>query len=237
MEGNYKLARERGYVEDLWGRRRHLPDASLPKYEFEVINKKGDTFNPLPGTTDRKIEVNKFLVEKYKDKLDKCRTKEARDVVAAEAIKDNLRIKCNSGFIAQAERQSINSPIQGGSATITKLAMRNMYQNSELRKLDFHLLVPVHDEIIAEVPIWNLDKAEKIMGEMMTHAGEPECKVPMKSDPTCVYRWYEDVAGAHVKKEYEEAIASGKSPEIAFDEVYANNCEFTKEDIEKYINE
>ena len=236
MEGNYEKARKQGYVEDLWGRRRRLPEASLPKYEFSLANGNGELFNPLLGTTNRKVEPDKGLIAEYTAKLDRARSKEARDAICKEGKKDGLEIKSNSGYIAQAERQSINAPIQGGSATMTKLAMRNMYNDPELNKLGFHLLIPVHDEVIAEAPLWNIDKAKARMEYVMIHAGEPECKVPMKCDADDFDFWYQDVLNAHVKEDYENAIASGKTHEEAVEEVYQINCEFTKDYIEKTIS-
>lgn len=236
MDNNKKKAREVGYVEDLWGRRRRLPDASLPKYEFSLLNEK-ELFNPLLNTPVRKLEVDKKLINRYTELLDKTRSLSERESVIKSAKKDNLSIKSNSGYIAQAERQAINAPIQGGSATMTKLAMRNMYYDQELRDLDFHLLIPVHDEIIAEAPLWNIDKAVDRMAYIMIHAGEPECEVQMKCDGDSFYRWYEDVFKAHVKEEFEEHIKNGFSKEEAIKMVQEVNSECTIEEIEEYISE
>lgn len=235
MEGNYRKAREIGYVEDLWGRRRHLPDASLPKYSIKSMEAGDNKVNPLIGFNSKGKEPDKYLVLKYTQRLDGARTKEARDIICAEAKKEGLEISCNSGFIAQAERQSINAPIQGGSATMTKLAMRNMYRDELLNKLDFHLLIPVHDEIIAECPIYNLDQAKKRMEELMIHAGEPECPVQMKCDATSVYRWYEDVFEAHAKEEYEKHMEEGMTSNESFNKVCIDNSEFTPEEIKKIL--
>lgn len=235
MDGNYKKAREIGYVEDLWGRRRRLPDASLPKYEFS-FEKEKDTFNPLLNTEPRKEAVPDKLIKYYSDKLNRCFKKEDRDKIINEAKKNNIKIVNNSGFIAQAERQSINAPIQGGSATMTKLAMKKMYFDPELNELDFHLLIPVHDELIGEIPAWNIEEGRKRMEFLMIHAGEPECKIPMKCDAVESNYWYEDVFSAHVKEDYEKLIKEGLSHDEAVESVYQENNEFTKDEIIRLLN-
>ena len=235
MENNKKKAREEGYVEDLWGRRRRLPDASLPKYEFSLIDDDPE-FNPLLDTNPRVKSVDKKLVEYYTKVLDKAKSQEERSKIIKQAERNNsIKIVSNTGFIAQAERQAINAPIQGGSATMTKLAMRNMYRDKELNDLDFHLLIPVHDEIIAEAPLWNIDRAVKRMAEIMVHAGEPECEVKMKCDGDSFKSWYYDVFSAHVKEDYEKYMKDGCSSDEAFKRVYEENCEALPEDIKEIL--
>ena len=229
VERMHKQAHEIGYVEDLWGRRRRLPDASLPKYEFS-IDSEGE-FNPLLNTQIRYKKPDQKLTNKYTLLLDKARGAEDKNRIIKQALKEGLRIKNNSGFIATAERQSQNSPIQGGAATMTKIAMRNIYLDKELNDLDFHLLIPVHDELIGEAPLWNIEKAKDRMFYLMRNAGKPEFTLPMKTDGDDWSRWYLDVTGQHIRDEYDEALGEGKSTEEAFEEVYENNCEFTREQI------
>ena len=230
VERMHKQAREIGYVEDLWGRRRRLPDASLPKYEFSPL-KEEEMFNPLLGTTSRKVELDPSMITKYTEMLDKCRSQTDREAIIKRAEYDNIKIQSNTGYIATAERQSQNSPIQGGAATMTKIAMRNIHFDKELNELDFHLLIPVHDELIGEAPLYYIEEAKKRMFYLMCNAGKPEFKLPMKCDGDDWCRWYLDVTGQHIRDEYEEAIKEGKSADEAFNEVWSNNCEFTKEQI------
>lgn len=232
----HKQAREKGYVEDLWGRRRRLPEASLPKYEFSLASDKED-FNPLIGAVPRKLEVDKSLIEKYTSMLDKCRSQEEREDIINRARHENLNIKSNTGYIATAERQSQNSPIQGGAATMTKIAMKNIYFDPELNSLDFHLLIPVHDELIGEAPLYYIEQAKKRMFYLMCNAGKPEFKLPMKCDGDDFSRWYLDVTGQHIRDEYAESIKEGKTEEEAFDEVYENNCEFTREQVKLILED
>lgn len=75
----------------------------------------------------------------------------------------NLSIKCD--FQGQAERQAVNTTIQGSAADIVKIAMVNI--EKELNKLQSrdiivteqssaHLILHLHDELIYEVNSKNL---------------------------------------------------------------------------------
>ena len=230
VEKMHKQSHERGYVEDLWGRRRRLPDASLPRYEFS-LKEKDTEFNPLLETPEREKKLDSYLVNKYSNLMSKARSKDERNNITKQAEKEGIIITNNSGFIATAERQSQNSPIQGGAATMTKIAMRNIYFDEELNSYDFHLLIPVHDELIGEAPLWYIDKAKKRMFYLMCNAGKPEFKLPMKCDGDDWSRWYLDVTGQHIRDDYEKLISSGKTDKESFEEVYTENCEFTRDQI------
>jgi len=238
VERMHKQAREIGYVEDIWGRRRNLPDASLPKYTFESIETDSSSFNPLIDSPLVIKEVSQNIIDKYSQLLDKTFSVEKRKEIIDDALRyDKVKITNNSGFIAQAERQSQNSPIQGGAATMTKIGMRDIHFDKELNDLDLHLLIPVHDEVIAEAPLWNIEEAKKRMFYLMCNAGKPEFKLPMKCDGDDWSRWYLDVCGQHIRDEYQESIKSGCAPEVAFQDVYENNCEFTEDQIKLILED
>ena len=226
----HKQAHEKGYVEDLWGRRRRLPDASLPRYEFS-LKEKDTEFNPLLETPEREKKLDSYLITKYSNLMSKARSKDERNNITKQAEKEGIIIINNSGFIATAERQSQNSPIQGGAATMTKIAMRNIYFDEELNSYDFHLLIPVHDELIGEAPLYYIEQAKKRMFYLMCNAGKPEFKLPMKCDGDDWSRWYLDVTGQHIRDDYNKLISSGKTDKESFEEVYKENCEFTKDQI------
>ena len=145
-----------GYVEDFWGRRRRLPDILLPKYQVEDKSQKSNAkFNPILGCLGKyKVEDNS-KISMYKDLLRNAKGKRDIDSIKSKAIGDNIEIKDNSYFVAQAERQCVNARIQGGAATLTKLAMIKIHNDEVLKKLGFRLSIAVHDELIGECPIEN----------------------------------------------------------------------------------
>ena len=214
IEHNKQHARDYGYVEGIVGRRRRLPDIQLPPYTVEDLNAVEQVgFNPLLNTAGSmgKAEVNP-LVEEYKQKLakmDGARYVKQRQALEAEARANGIKITTNGGFIAQAERQSTNAIIQGSAATLTKLAMIDVYNDPVLKELDAHMLLCIHDEILTECPAENADKVADRLSYLMIEAAKPVCVVPMKCDCYQVKRWYLDevmgnVAGAWSKDPTEE---------------------------------
>ena len=193
-------AKINGYVEDLWGRRRRLPDLQLPKYAFKYIGSY-DNFNPLFGCHGTFLN-DTSIFKKYEQRLSKGVNLKQYEKIKAEALKENIEIINNGGFIAQAERQCVNARIQGGAATMTKRALLLLYNDSEMQSLGFRILFPVHDEIIGECPIENVERVKERLSELMVEAGKPECVVPMKCDADSFSRWYEDVYSAKLKEEY-----------------------------------
>lgn len=75
------------------------------------------------------------------------------------------------------------------AADLTKLAQIELYNNEELKKLGFKMLIPVHDEIIAECPIENVKRCSELMSYCMLHAGKDLC-VPLSCDVALFKSWY-----------------------------------------------
>lgn len=82
-----------------------------------------------------------------------------------------------------------NSRVQGSSADLTKLAQIELFNNEELKKLGFRMLIPVHDEIIAECPIENVKRCSELMSQCMLDAGRNLC-VPLSCDVALFKSWY-----------------------------------------------
>lgn len=68
---------------------------------------------------------------------------------------------------ALAERQSINTLIQGSAADIIKLAMLAVHRDKQLREWNARLLLQIHDELILEVPEEHAEHAGKRVAEIM----------------------------------------------------------------------
>lgn len=191
MNYSQQFAKEHGYVETILGRRRHLPDMQLPEFEFKAM--KGyvnPDIDPLDlSTLSNKSEIperiqsqllKEFRSYKYFGQIVK-RTKE----LAAEHIK----VVNNRHKINDATRQCVNSRIQGSAADQTKLAML-MLENSEAwKRLGGRLILPVHDELIAEVPMDNYEEGGKVLSDLMCKAAE-FLPFPSKCDVETTLRWY-----------------------------------------------
>ena len=184
------MARKYGYVTTIWGRRRQIPDMQLPYFEFSYANGVVPEFDPLSDDdyVDYSTEVPEDICRDLTDKLLKCNFKE-RDILKQRIIAKGINIKDNCGYIAKAQRQCVNSRVQGSSADLTKLAQIELANCKELKDLGFRMLIPVHDEIIGECPIEVQDRCAELMSECMIRAGKDLC-VPLKCDVDRFTHWY-----------------------------------------------
>jgi len=170
-----QMARTKGYVTTLWGRKRRLPDINLPPYEFK--SKDGST-------------LSLYKVEKYTKLLKKCKYRNEVDKVSNEAIKEGVVIINNSSKIAQAERQTVNARIQGSAADMSKKALIAIHRNQRLKELGANIIVPIHDEIIIQCPLENAKEVEKIFVEMMENCAKDKFTMDIKCDVTVSKEWY-----------------------------------------------
>ncbi|MCK4989321.1 MAG: DNA polymerase I, partial [Bacteroidales bacterium] len=125
MDECIKMARERGYVETMYGRRRYLPD---------ILSR-------------------------------------------------------NSVVRGNAERNAINTPIQGSAADIIKIAMVNIQEAFESGQLRSVMILQVHDELNFDVKPNELQRVKQIVREKMEHA--VKLKVPLTVDMGEGANWLE----------------------------------------------
>ncbi|UOR16756.1 DNA polymerase I [Qipengyuania aquimaris] len=77
-----------------------------------------------------------------------------------------------------SERAAINAPIQGTSADIIKRAMVRMNTALEEAGLGHvRMLLQVHDELVFELPEGDVEKASKVIEDVMSGAAEPAVKL------------------------------------------------------------
>lgn len=185
-----EMARTKGYVTTVWGRKRRLPDMQLPLYEFKYENGVTPDFDPLSDDEDEvSTEVPDDLIEKFTNDLVRCRGWKQKEQVKEKIRAQGIKVKDNGGFIAQAQRQCVNARVQGSAADLTKIAMIKLYTNQELKDLGFRMLIPVHDEIIAECPKENVKRCAELMEQMMKSAAD-DLIVPIECDVEVFTHWY-----------------------------------------------
>jgi len=185
-------ARKYGYVETILGRRRHIPDMQLPPYEFKAgkgyVNPDIDPLDPktlknkdeIPARIVKKL-TQEFANYKYKGQIYK-RIKQLEEV-------DHIRVINNTKKITDATRKCVNSQVQGSAADLTKIAMLKIFNNQEWKELGAVVLLQVHDELIAEVPIRNAQRAGELLGSLMSAAGN-FLPFTISCDVTTSLRWY-----------------------------------------------
>jgi DNA polymerase-1 len=76
-----------------------------------------------------------------------------------------------------AERQALNSPIQGSAADIIKRAMLEIDAEIRTQQLESRMLLQVHDELVFEVAPGELERMRTIVTDGM--AGAAELSVPL----------------------------------------------------------
>lgn len=69
-----------------------------------------------------------------------------------------------------AERNAINAPIQGTAADIIKLAMINLHAELEAAGFNSKMLLQVHDELVFDVPLAEVDDIKPVIRKEMEQA-------------------------------------------------------------------
>jgi len=95
----------------------------------------------------------------------------------------------NQGMRAAAENMAINTPVQGSSADLIKLAMINIRQRLRREGRRAQMLLQVHDELVFEVPVEELEAVKPLVVEEMEHA--ITLAVPIKVDVGVGRNWFE----------------------------------------------
>lgn len=91
-----------------------------------------------------------------------------------------------------AERQVINSLIQGSSADLLKAAMIRIYESVELRDMGCEMLLQVHDELVFECPKAYAKVASRIIDRLMCKMPEGvELRVPIRTAISQGVNWEE----------------------------------------------
>ena len=76
----------------------------------------------------------------------------------------------NSVVRGFAERNAINAPIQGSSADMIKIAMIGIHQELERMKMQSKMILQVHDELVFDARLEELDDLKAIVKDKMVNA-------------------------------------------------------------------
>ena len=243
VEITHEKAKKLGYVEDWFGRKRHLPDINLPRYDIKYSDGRQVgtyTFNPILGCKGKLIEDSES--KKWLCLCNESRGKADLEDTIKKASAHGIIITDNTGIIAKAERQSVNSIVQGGAATLTKMAMVNLYNNQRLRELGFHMIITVHDEVLGECPEENAEEVSKLMAQVMIDTSKPYMNVPMSVDCEIGSKWYINNYITSINEEYKKLIEGDKkknispiSPDEAFERIVTNHTECLRDELRNML--
>jgi DNA polymerase I-like protein with 3'-5' exonuclease and polymerase domains len=252
MDESLANLKKKEYVEDFYGRRRRLPDIGLQSYKVTNMN---PTINYNPFLNCPNVEVKDSKVLEWEAKVREAIQKSQKfqkdknpnfkgndemgnatyEKLAKEALKDKIKIEAFTGRRAQAERQCVNAMIQGGAATMTKIAMNKIFRDPILNQYGFKMLIGVHDELIGQCKEEYKDICADRLCEVMKTCVSDIVDVPFKCDPSVVRRWYEDEMGYSLQEKLNNLISEGKTREEAKEILHKKNSEFTDEEFETLL--
>ncbi len=95
----------------------------------------------------------------------------------------------NQVMRGNAERNAINAPIQGSAADIIKIAMIRIHKRMNSEHYLSKMILQVHDELIFEVEISELEKLKSMVLDEMSNAVKLD--VPLKVDWGTGNNWFE----------------------------------------------
>lgn len=143
----------------------------------EAENFVKDYFEHFPG------------VKKY---LDNIRSLAARQgyvetMLGRRRYFPNLANPVNMMMRNREEREAINAPIQGTAADIMKIAMIKVDEALRASKLGARLILQVHDELVLEVPVDELDFTVKLVRQVME--GAYKLDIPLLTEARSGINW------------------------------------------------
>ena len=87
------------------------------------------------------------------------------------------------------QRAAMNTPIQGTAADIMKIAMINVLRELKNRKMKSKIVLQVHDEMMIESPLDEIDTVTDILKECMENA--IKLNVPLIAEVSEAKNWYD----------------------------------------------
>lgn len=167
------FAYSHGYAETVLKRRRYFEGVGykalgLPRFQCS---------DPAVLATLQKIKDDKWAVRR----------------LVEDAKKEGIFVKDREAIAFMEDRQCTNSVIQGSAGDMTKLAMLEFDRDAVARKLDAHIVLQIHDEVIIECPAQNAQEAGDRLAFIMNGVGSELMNgLPAGGVPDIMDRWAKD---------------------------------------------
>ncbi len=87
------------------------------------------------------------------------------------------------------ERAAMNMPLQGSASDIIKIAMLKVDKELKVNNLDAKIILQVHDELIVDTPLSEVDKVKDILKDCMESA--IKLNVPLIANVSVGKNWFE----------------------------------------------
>ena len=137
-----------------------------------------DYLNLYPGIKDY---MDRTIKDAYEDNIIKTMFGRMRKI--EELDSKNYMIR------QQGERIALNTPIQGTSADIIKMAMIEVDKMITTKNLKTKMLIQVHDELVFDVPNDEIDIFTKELTNIMENV--VTLRVPLKIEVSYGNNWYQ----------------------------------------------
>lgn len=95
----------------------------------------------------------------------------------------------NKNIQSFGKRAAMNAPVQGAAADIIKIAMVKVFRRLRDEKLDAHLILQIHDELIIEASEKDAARAAQVLGDEMRNAVKLD--IPLTADVEMGKSWFE----------------------------------------------
>lgn len=180
-----------GYTETILGRRRHNPDMQLKEFEFKPMSGYvNPDIDPLDiSTLNNKEDIPQRVIDELTRRFKSYKYWGQIVKATKELAEQKIRVINNRSKLQEASRKVVNSIVQGSAAELTKMAILKLEHNERWKEIGGRFIIPVHDELIAEVPIEHREEGEKLLKQSMESAGD-FLPFPIYCDVTTTYRWY-----------------------------------------------
>ncbi|HEV2349153.1 MAG TPA: DNA polymerase I [Terriglobia bacterium] len=157
------------------------------------------SFGLAGRTGTSKTEAQRYIDEYFhryarvKEYLDRC-VQEACDTGRVRTMFGRLRPipEIRGGDVAsrnRAEREAMNTPLQGTAADLLKLAMVKVHARLRREKLKTRMILTVHDELVFEAPEKEVKAAQHLVKEEME--GAYPMRVPLRVEIGAGLNWKE----------------------------------------------
>lgn len=142
----------------------------------------------------------KQMIEAYFETYPKLKAYMAEQVAKAREMgyvetilgrKRHLKDINSGNFVVRghAERNAVNAPVQGSAADVVKMAMIKIDKELEAQNLKTKMLLQVHDELLFEAPIEEIEVATQLIKKEMESAIETQ--VPLLVEVGVGNNWLE----------------------------------------------
>jgi len=97
----------------------------------------------------------------------------------------------NKWIRSHAERQALNSPIQGSAFDVIEQAQLNIESSGLCKEYGGYMLLSVHDELVFEFPVESVREVKPKLQEIMMHPFKQDLRVPLPVAGDIGHSWGE----------------------------------------------